>query len=133
MMDLSKYLHEYRPNVKYAILMDNATVHDIISELPFQNLDFVMLPPRTTAYLQVRSVGNKCSYQNFYLNNCIQPCDTLYNAVFKLKHKLAIEKYLIDLHFDNKKVSCNDENAAYLAADVYYQIQENVVQDWVFR
>ena len=56
-MDLSKYLHEYRPNVKYAILMDNATVHDIISELPFQNLDFVMLPPRTTAYLQVRSVG----------------------------------------------------------------------------
>ena len=59
MMDLSTYLHEYRPNVKYAILMDNASVHDLISKLPFDNLDFVMLPPRTTAYLQVRSDKDK--------------------------------------------------------------------------
>jgi len=49
-----------------------------------------------------------------------------------LKHSLAIESFLIDLHFDNKKVTCNDENAAYLAAEVYHEIPENVVQDWVF-
>ena len=53
MIDLSIYLHEYRPGVKYAILMDNATVHEVIAELPHDNLDIVMLPAKTTAYLQV--------------------------------------------------------------------------------
>ena len=72
-----------------------------------------MLPARTTAYLQ--------------------PCDTIYNAVFKLKHKLAIENYMLDLYFDGEKMACNDENAAYLAANVYDEIPESVVKDLVFE
>ena len=55
MIDLSKYLHQYRPNVKYAVLMDNAACHDMISSFPHDNIDIVMLPPNTTGYLQVCS------------------------------------------------------------------------------
>ena len=55
MIDLSEYLHEYRPGVKYAILMDNASVHGLLKQMPYDNLDFMMLPANTTAYLQVRA------------------------------------------------------------------------------
>ena len=48
MIDLSEYLNVNFPGEKFAILMDNASSHDLLHELPYDNLVFVMLPPNCT-------------------------------------------------------------------------------------
>ena len=48
MHDLSEYLNLNYPGEKFGILMDNARSHDLLEELPFPNLEFIMLPPNCT-------------------------------------------------------------------------------------
>ena len=48
MIDLSEYLNLNYPGEQFAILMDNASSHDLLTELPHDNLTFVMLPPNCT-------------------------------------------------------------------------------------
>ena len=55
--------------------------------------------------------------------------DLLYNGVFKLKFQLKIEDYLLDLHFDNKKLRVSDEKAAEFATDVYYNISQGIIKE----
>ena len=48
MIELSEYLNLNYPGEQFAILMDNASSHDLLTELPYDNLTFVMLPPNCT-------------------------------------------------------------------------------------
>ena len=49
MIDLSEYLNRKFPEERFALLMDNARSHDLLKELPYNNIVFVMLPPNCTA------------------------------------------------------------------------------------
>ena len=53
MCDLSKYLNEAFEGEKFAVMLDNASMHKLIVKLPFDNIRLVYLPPNTTGYLQV--------------------------------------------------------------------------------
>ena len=48
--------------------------------------------------------------------------------MYKLKFQLKVENHLIDLHFANKKIGCDDENAAYFASEVYNEVPESVIK-----
>ena len=48
MIDLSIYLNQQYPGESFAIMMDNASCHGLVKQLPFENLTFVMLPPNCT-------------------------------------------------------------------------------------
>ena len=109
--DLSNYLNEKYPGEKFAVMMDNAKMHDIIVELPHQNMEFIKLPPNTTGYLQA--------------------ADALFNAVFKLKFKLLMEDYLLDLHFENQKVKCNDEQGSRMATQAFNEIPKSIIKERV--
>ena len=60
----------------------------------------------------------------------MQPLDLLYNAVYKQKFKLKVEDYLLDLHFENKKLRVSDEKAAEFASAVFYEIPHGIIQEW---
>ena len=57
--------------------------------------------------------------------------DLLYNAVYKQKFNLKVEDYLLDLHFENKKLRMTDEKAAEFASSVYNEIPHGIVQEMV--
>ena len=44
--DLSIYLNTKYPNEKFACMMDNVSSHQLIADLPFQNIEFINLPVR---------------------------------------------------------------------------------------
>ena len=46
LQDLSIYLNTKYPNEKFACMMDNVSSHQMIAELPYQNIEFVRLPGR---------------------------------------------------------------------------------------
>ena len=48
MHDLSEYLNSNFPGERFACIMDNASPHDLLAELPFDNLTLVRLPPNCT-------------------------------------------------------------------------------------
>ena len=110
MHDLSEYCHANFPNEKFGLMVDNASSHDLIEKLPYDNIQFIFLPTACTAYLQ--------------------PADVLYNGVFKLKFKLLVEDFIINLYFDGKKIGCNDENAAKMASEAYYDTPKNIIKEW---
>ena len=48
MIDLSIYINSKYPGESFAIMMDNASMHSLIKQLPYDNLVFVKLPPNCT-------------------------------------------------------------------------------------
>ena len=56
MCDLSIYLNKDFEGEKFAVMLDNASMHKLVVELPFDNIQLVYLPPNTTGYLQVNMI-----------------------------------------------------------------------------
>ena len=52
MMRLSVYLHDVFPDQIFILMADNFAGHEILKELPYQNLKIAFLRPNMTGYLQ---------------------------------------------------------------------------------
>ena len=140
MIDLSKYLNSKYPGEKFAVMMDNCPSHSLLTDLPHENIEMVMLPPNCTVLglkkatrieLQYLIKYLYREYQYLWLSSLLgylQPLDLLYNAVYKLQFKLRIEDYLLDCHFNNEKLGVTDEKGAYVATDIYYNMSKNIIQ-----
>ena len=61
----------------------------------------------------------------------MQPLDLLYNAVYKQKFQLKVEDYLLDLHFEKKKLRISDEKAAEFASSVCGEIPIGIIQEMI--
>ena len=55
MLRLSDYLKIRFPNQKFALLADNCPSHEVSTTI--KNLEIIMLPPKTTGYLQPLDVS----------------------------------------------------------------------------
>ena len=47
MCDLSEYLNQNFEGEMFAVMMDNAKMHKLIVDLPYNNIQLVLLPPNT--------------------------------------------------------------------------------------
>ena len=59
----------------------------------------------------------------------MQAADVLFNGVFKLKYELLMEDYLIDQHFAGKEIKCNDEQAAKMAVEAFYDTPKSIIKE----
>ena len=69
MHDLSEYINAKFPNEKFALMIDNASSHDLLEKLPFDNIQFINLPPNCTVGIQ-RSRG-KSILSHMMMNFCL--------------------------------------------------------------
>ena len=145
--DLSEYLNLTFPGEVFAVMCDNASCHKLIVELPHNNIRMLYLPPLTTGYLQVNNVSScpvTLYYQwRRYIMNIVdhklfimelflfQACDMLFNGVLKLKYKLLMEDYILERHFNNEKLTVNEEQGSRMATQAYNDISKSIVEDWV--
>ena len=57
MHDLSEYCNANFPNEKFGLMIDNASSHDLLEKLPYDNIQFINLPPNCTVGIQRSKLG----------------------------------------------------------------------------
>ena len=55
----------------------------------------------------------------------------LYNGVLKQKYNLLKEDYILDRHFNNEKLTVNDEQGSKMAVQAYNSIPKSIIKDQV--